>query len=101
MLVKALLRRSAPRRANEHRPWQTQALEDRTWLHDNPSAGRRVAPQSVRGCRRHPVAALITAIDSLGHASRPDLTRLRPVQMRGLIVMLQLDTPSAASAATD
>jgi len=44
---------SAPRR--ERRPWQTQALEDRRWLHDNPPAGQRVAPQSVRGCRRHPV----------------------------------------------
>jgi len=36
-----------------------QALEDRPWLHDNLSPGRRVAPQSARGCRRHPVQALI------------------------------------------
>jgi len=43
---------------------------------------------------------LITATDVLGHASRPDLVRLRLVQMQGLIVMLQLDAQAAASAAT-
>jgi hypothetical protein len=41
--------------------------------------------------------------DPLGHASRPDLMRLlrlSPVRMQGLIVMLQLGTPAAASAAS-
>jgi NAD(P)H-dependent flavin oxidoreductase YrpB (nitropropane dioxygenase family) len=57
----------------------------------------------ARVCRRHPVAALITAADPLGHASRPDLMRLlrlSPVRMRGIIVVLQLGTPAAASAAS-
>jgi len=78
-----------------------QALEDRRWLRDNLPAGRRVAPQSARGCWRHPVEALVT--DLLGHASRSDLMRLlrlSPVRMQGLIVMLQLGTPAAASAAS-
>jgi hypothetical protein len=44
---------------------------------------------------------LIIATDALGHASRPDLMRLRPVQMQGLIVMLQLDALATASATTD
>ena len=48
-----------------------------------------------------PVVALTTATYPLGDASRPDRERLRPVQMQGLIVMLQLDAPAAASAATD
>jgi hypothetical protein len=41
--------------------------------------------------------------DPLGQASRSDLMRLlrlSPVRMQGLIVMLQLGTPAAASAAS-
>jgi len=41
--------------------------------------------------------------DPLGQASRPNLMRLlrlSPVRMQGLIVMLQLGTPAAASAAS-
>jgi len=76
--------------ADERRLGQTQALEDRRWLHDTLPTGRRVAPQSARRCRRHLVAALITATDQFGHASRPDLMRLlrlSPVRMQGLIVI--------------
>lgn len=48
------------------------------------------------------VGALITSNDPLGRASGPDLMRLRvgPIRMPGLIVMLQLGTPAAASAAS-
>jgi hypothetical protein len=36
--------------ADERRPRQTQALEDRRRLQDSLAAGRSVAPQSARGC---------------------------------------------------
>jgi hypothetical protein len=58
--------------------------------------------RSPREMPRHPVAALITATDQLGRASRPDLMRLlrlSPVRI-GLIMMLQLGTPAAASVAS-
>jgi hypothetical protein len=41
--------------------------------------------------------------DPLGHALRPDLVlllRFSPVRMQGLIVVLQLGSPAAASAAS-
>jgi len=66
-IVTARMSRSKlPDVADERRPSRTQALEDRRSLHDNLAARRRVAPQLARGCRRHPVAALITPADPLG-----------------------------------
>jgi hypothetical protein len=69
------------------------------WLLDGASlrSPREGVPEA-------PVAALITAADPLGHASRPNLMRLlrlSPVRIQGPIVMLQLGTPAAASAASD
>ena len=68
------------------------------WLLDgaslrSPREGVPEAPSTGLNCRHDP----------LGQASRPDLMRLlrlSPVRMQGLIVMLQLGTPAAASAAS-
>jgi hypothetical protein len=71
-------------------------------LHDN----LLLDGASLRSPREMPEASstgLNCRYDPLGHASRPDLMRLlrlSPVRMQGLIVMLQLGTSAAASAAS-